>query len=189
MGLDRWRPYKEFTAQSTALQAFYAMIGRLQRGELLENEHPTIVVFMAFSLEAYLNTLGDRQIPFWDEIERLPWRTKIKILHKVAGAEPNWAQGPLQFAIKIFKIRDILAHGKPERVCGAWEPGRPDNTQKNKTDALRSSHLAFLTKEWLLDAAEQFRKLMLYLGDMFGYHESDHLSVALGGFDYDDGVD
>lgn len=185
----RWRPYKEFTAQSTALQAFYAMIGRLKKGELTEWEYPIVVVFMAFSLEAYLNTLGARKIPFWDDIERLPWRTKLEILHKVANTQPNWADGPLQFATKIFKIRDRLAHGKPERVCGSWQPGEPDNTHKEKMDALKPNYLMPITEKWLLDSAEQYRILMLYLGDMFDYHESDHLSIAQGGYEFDNGLD
>jgi hypothetical protein len=74
MGTVQWRPYMHFTAQSTALQAFYLMIARLKKGELTEGEYPCVVVFMAFSIEAYVNTLGSRQISFWDEIERLPWR-------------------------------------------------------------------------------------------------------------------
>lgn len=189
MGTIQWRPYMNFTAQSTALQAFYLMIGRLQKGDLSEGEYPTVIVFMAFSLEAYLNTLGPRNIAFWDDIERLSWRTKIEILHKVAGAKPNWGQGPLQFAGKIFKFRDGLAHGKPERVCGEWVQGKPDGSHSEKNRALKPSYMEGITSQWLLDSADQFRTLMTYLGGLFDYHESDHLCTAEGGYYFDDGVD
>ncbi len=102
MGTVQWRPYMHFTAQSTALQAFYLMIGRLKKGELTEGEYPCVVVFMAFSIEAYVNTLGSRQISFWDEIERLPWRKKIEILHSAAGAQANWAPRPPTVRRKYF---------------------------------------------------------------------------------------
>ncbi|MCW2099327.1 UNVERIFIED_ORG: hypothetical protein EDF86_0095 [Pseudomonas psychrophila] len=189
MGTVQWRPYMHFTAQSTALQAFYLMIGRLKKGELTEGEYPCVVVFMAFSIEAYVNTLGSRQISFWDEIERLPWRKKIEILHSAAGAQANWAQGPLQFAVNIFKIRDKLAHGKPEKICGPWRPGKPDGTHKDSFPQLKPTHLASITSQWLLDSVGNLRILMCYLGELFDHPESDHLSVAEGGFDFDDGVD
>ncbi|NBB36608.1 hypothetical protein Q1W70_18875 [Pseudomonas kielensis] len=189
MGTVQWRPYMNFTAQSTALRAFYLMISRLEKGELSEGEYPSVIVFMAFSLEAYLNTLGARQVTFWSEIERLPWRTKIEILHEVAGAKPSWGDGPLQFAARIFKFRDQLAHGKPERVCGEWVPGVPDGTHREMHKAMKPTYMKDITSQWLLNSADQFRILMTYLGGLFDYHESDHLRNAEGGYDIDDGVD
>lgn len=189
MGTVQWRPYMNFTAQSTALRAFYLMIGRLEKGELSEGEYPSVVVFMAFSLEAYLNTLGARQVTFWSEIERLPWKTKIEILHAVARAKPSWGDGPLQFATRIFKFRDQLAHGKPNRVCGEWVPGAPDGTHSEMHGAMKPSYMKDITAQWILDAAAQFRTLMTYLGGLFGYHEGDHLMSAEGGFEVDDGLD
>ncbi|MEG0859067.1 MAG: hypothetical protein RSD81_06070 [Pseudomonas sp.] len=189
MGIVQWRPFMHFTAQSTALQAFHLMIGRLKNGQLTEGEYPCVVVFMAFSIEAYLNTLGSRQISFWDEIERLPWRKKVEILHSAAGAKTNWGEGSLQFAADIFRIRDNLAHGKPEKVCGPWRPGMPDDTHRESFPHLKPKHLASITSEWLLDSAEKLRTLMAYLGELFDHHESDHLRVAVGGYDLDDGVD
>lgn len=189
VGTVQWRPYMNFTAQSTALHAFYLMIGRLEKGELSEGEYPSVIVFMAFSLEAYLNTLGARQVAFWREIERLPWRTKIEILHAVAGAKPSWGDGPLQFAVRIFKFRDQLAHGKPERVCGDWIPGTPDGTHSDMHRAMKPTYMEGITAQWLMNSADQFRILMTYLGSLFDYHESDHLMTAEGGFDIDDGVE
>src|SRR6185436_15567452 len=100
-----------------------------------EKENPVklplspIVVFLAFSIESYLNSLGARAIPFWDEIERLPWKSKVGVLHTTAGRDPDWGKEPLQFATEVFRLRDKLAHGKPERVLG---PKRPDDPESEK---------------------------------------------------------
>ena len=48
-----------------------------------------VVVILAFSIEAYLNALGERHLPIWSELERLPWRSKIEILYKTANKVPN----------------------------------------------------------------------------------------------------
>jgi hypothetical protein len=189
VGKVQWRSYMQYTAQSTAVRALFLTIGRLKDGQLSEGEYPTVVVFMAFAIEAYLNTLGSRHISFWDEIERLPWRKKVHILHQVAGAQAKWDKGSLQFAAKVFQIRDQLAHGKPERVCSEWRPGTPDGSHRSHYPELKPSLHSVLTSDWLLDSADKFRVLMTYLGDLFGHHESDHLSNAEGGFEWDDGID
>lgn len=148
-----------------------------------------IVVFLAFSVESYLNSLGARYVVIWDEVERLPWRNKVQILFETAGRTPEWGQEPLQFATEVFKLRDKLAHGKPEKVLG---PVVRDLKEAN--DLLNSSELQpdwyqDITKEWVLQAKERFRLLMTHLGQLFGRHESDHLLKATGGIITDDEAD
>jgi hypothetical protein len=46
-----------------------------------------------------------------------------------------------------------------------------------------------ITKDWVMEAKERFRLLMIYLGGMFDLHESDHLLSSTGGLLIDDEKD
>jgi hypothetical protein len=148
-----------------------------------------VVVFTAFSIEAYLNSIGSRHIAFWDSLERLPWKEKVSILHKNVGRDADWGKDPLQFANDVFRLRDKLAHGKAERVFG---PACKDLQEAQST--LASAHpkpewYQGITKEWVLASKDRFFALMTYLGQLYGLHESDYLLSASGGLLQDNEVD
>lgn len=153
----------------------------IEKGDDTSKEFTPIVVFIAFSIESYLNSLGARQLVFWDEIERLPWRNKIEILHKVSEKTCDWGKEPLQFATEVFRIRDKLAHGKSERVTGTVETdyGRVHATSIG--NSLEPGWYLAINRDWIVQAKARFRQLMIYLGRLFDYHESDHLELASGG--------
>lgn len=176
-----YQEFSDFTAQSKSVGALMSMYGLMERREDVRLPVEPVVVFLAFAVESYLNSIGARVIPFWDEMERLPWKSKVNVLHTAAGCDPKWGEEPLQFASEIFRLRDRLAHGKPERVLG---PKLPDHTEPERTlvgDALQPDWYKSINSEWALQAKERFRVLMVYLGSLFGYHESDHLRSASGG--------
>jgi len=148
-----------------------------------------IVVFLAFSVESYLNSLGARHVVIWDELERLPWKSKVQILYKTAGRTPEWGHEPLQFATEVFKLRDKLAHGKPEKVLGPVVRDLREANDLLNSGELQPDWYKDITKEWVLQAKERFRLLMTHLGQLFGRHESDHLLQATGGIITDDEAD
>lgn len=177
----KYQPYVEFTAQGANVRTLMTMYASLDTApDTVERVIP-IIVFMAFSIEAYLNSVGSRCVPFWDELERLPWRSKVNILHKSTSQKANWGEAHLQFATSVFKLRDNLAHGKPERVLGpsfeSWEEAH-QHLLARKPQPL---WYAQLNKAWAYKAKEQFRELMRYLGELHGLHESDHLAISEGG--------
>lgn len=180
----------DFTAQSQAVKALMSMYAQIERNPIEPLNLLPMVVFMAFSIEAYLNSLGSRKLTIWDELERLPWEKKMQILHKVAGKELDKGRDPLQFAYEVFKLRDRLAHGKPERVLGPVFTDPKEAEAFNfgqRVRGLEPDWYKKITKEWIMDAKERFRLLMTYLGALFAFHESDHLMHANGGFLIDDG--
>ena len=157
------------------------MYARLEQKPDTKEELTPVVVFTAFAIESYLNSIGARKIPFWDDLERLPWRQKVSILHKAASKKPDWGQDPLQFASEVFSLRDKLAHGKPERVLSP-----PQQTDRAAGELLSSQSLQpdwyrGITREWAFQAKSRFRILMVYLGALHGLHESDHLLSSSGG--------
>lgn len=147
-----------------------------------------IVVFLAFSVESYLNSLGARHVIIWDELERLSWKRKIHILYKTAGRAPEWGHEPLQFATEVFELRDKLAHGKPEKVLGPVVGDFREANDLLDSGELQPGWYKDITKEWVLQAKERFHLLMTHLGQLFGRHESDHLLHATGGIITNDEV-
>jgi hypothetical protein len=183
--MTTYQPYSNFTAQARTVSALMSMYAQLERGSSSRIELTPIVVFLAFSIESYLNSLGARKLCIWDELERLPWKKKMTILHKAAGRSPEWGKDPLHFATQVFALRDKLAHGKPERVVGPKFRTEAEAVQYVNSPELhrdlQPEWYTKITKDWVIEAKERFGQLMIYLGGLFGFHESDHLLSSTGG--------
>jgi len=163
------------------------MYGGLEKTpKTIRIETTPFVVFMAFSVEAYLNSIGSRVVKHWDNIERLGWRDKIEILHSIAGKEADWGEEPLQFIHSLFVVRDKLAHGKPERVISQEYQTKEDALNVAPTHQEQPDWYKKLSREWVVTAKDKFRIAMQYLGSLYGFHESDHLSHSTGGILTDD---
>lgn len=184
--MTTYQPYSDFTAQSQTAGALMSVYAQLERGEPSRIELTPIVVFIAFSIESYLNSIGARKIKIWVELERLPWRKKIVILHKTGDSAPEWVKDPLQFATEVFAPIDRLAHGKSERIVGqkflteeeaARYLGGPELNR-----GLQPEWYTEITQNWVIKAKERFRLLMIYLVALSGFHESDHLLGSTGGW-------
>jgi hypothetical protein len=147
--MARVQPSLMFSAQGIAFRALQQMYYRLRKGDLEPYEYLPIVVFAAFSIEAYVNSIGSRKITFWDQIERLSWRQKIEILHSNASRDPNWGAEPLQFATQVFTVRDRLAHGKPEFVLGPVCKDQEEANNVMNTDSIKPKWFADISKEWM----------------------------------------
>lgn len=167
-----------FTAQSANIDALYQLFDDVQIGEVPKNQHIIpIVVFMAFSIESYVNSLGSQKIPYWDVIERLRWREKIDILHKASNTTADWGAQPLAFAIQVFSVRDKLAHGKAEDVSIIITE---DNHEYYLDNPPKPKWLKGITKEWVNDSYERFQTLMTYLASVTGLPESGHNIHSVG---------
>ena len=181
-----YRAYTNFTAHGRNIQALMSMYALLESASTAKIPLTTLAVFLAFSVESYLNAIGGRKIEFWDQIERLSWRSKVEILYSEAKQKPDWGSDPLQFAIEVFKIRDRLAHGKPERIVG---PDMTDEIEAHKylrENAMEPDWYTKIDRTWAMAAKERFRQLMIHLATMHGFHESDHLNLAIGGIERED---
>ena len=181
-----YRAYTNFTAHGRNIQALMSMYALLESDQSSKLQLTPLAVFVAFSIESYLNAIGGRKIEFWDQLERLPWKSKMAILHSAAKRNPDWGSEPLQFATEVFRIRDRLAHGKPERVVG---PNMADENQAHRylrDNEMQPEWYSQITRDWALQAKLRFHTLMTYLAAMHGLHESDHLNLAVGGTEKED---
>jgi len=177
----KYQAYSDFTAQSMTLSALMSMYGNLEQNRGQRFELTPIIVFLGFSVESYLNSIGARKLPIWDDLERLPWRQKVSILHTTAGRIPDWGKDPLQFASEVFSLRDKLAHGKPERVVGPIVTNPFEAHQLYISGDLQPNCYRGITIDWVTQAKKRFRLLLVYLGQLFDLPESDHLLISSAG--------
>lgn len=179
----KYQTHLDFSAQAITFRSLQKLFGQCDLENMDEYDWVVIVVFAAFSVEAYINSIGSRKIVFWDQIEKLSWKNKIEILHSNAGAKTEWGHGPLQFASEIFKVRDRLAHGKPVRVSSPILENSDEAWALVYTQQLIPDWLKKIDREWVLTANERTCSLMEYLGslyklpsDDFTQHSRSHMS-------------
>lgn len=184
----KYRVYSDFTAQGKNFQVFSAFLYRFENKQISNHELPALVVFAAFTIESYLNSLGSRNIPYWEDLERLPWRNKVRIIFKDASAELNWGEDPLQFATEVFGLRDKLAHGKPERVISQYFDTY-DEACAHLRDPyglnLRPPWLVKIESDWTSDFRVRFENLMSYLAQVGCRNSFDYCVSANGGILHD----
>jgi len=176
-----YQPYCDFPAHAKNYASLSFMFWMVKSYTANPNGLAPIIVFQAFTIESYLNSLGSDNLVIWDELERLPWRKKVIILHKTVNKEVDWGSRSLQFATEVFSIRDKLAHGKPERILGQFY-----NTYEEAKSVLGKTEMEpewyrKITKEWVLDSVGRFHELMEYLGGLFSRPESNYKFTAEGG--------
>ncbi len=82
------------------------------------------LVATAFFLEAYLNHLGSKRLPYWSLVERsLSPREKLSLLCHDLGINPDFGKRPYQSFKKVVDFRNLMAHGKTETIDGSFGRG------------------------------------------------------------------
>lgn len=73
------------------------------------------LVFCAFAIEAKVNFVGWKTFEEgWPE--RAPFDEKVRLLNKYLNCDLDKGKRPLQTVSKLMKLRNTLAHGRPEIV-------------------------------------------------------------------------
>ena len=85
-------------------------------------------VFAAFTVEGYLNHLGQKRVRDWSELERkLGPREKLLLLRNMLHLSVHMARRPFQTLRDMLRLRDALAHGKTLTVSSERVVGDPDD--------------------------------------------------------------
>ena len=66
-------------------------------------------VFYAFAFEAYLNHVGAEEIPFWEEIDRIPYFRKLRVIEKQLKLTLDKDNPPFRVR-KHFKLLAHIGH-------------------------------------------------------------------------------
>ena len=72
------------------------------------------ILFSAFTLEAYLNHLGEIKIDFWPQMESIKVMDKYSCLCRLLSVQPDFSKRPYQTLSKLFRFRNSLAHGRTQ---------------------------------------------------------------------------
>jgi hypothetical protein len=70
------------------------------------------LIFIAFTLEAYLNHIGKRIFGCWDDLEQLSPQKKLNVIAEKLKVEKDDGKRPFQTVKELFKLRNDIAHGK-----------------------------------------------------------------------------
>lgn len=85
-------------------------------------------VFAAFTVEGYLNHLGQKRVRDWNDLERkLGPREKLLVLREMLHLSVDISKRPFQTLHNMLRLRDALAHGKTLTV-------KSDKVVKDKND-------------------------------------------------------
>jgi hypothetical protein len=75
------------------------------------------VLFSVFSLEAYLNEVGEARIPIWDIVEpKLNWQAKLGLICRTFNIALDFGASPFSTVKRLFDFRNQLAHGRTHEV-------------------------------------------------------------------------
>ncbi len=69
------------------------------------------LVFSAFTLEAFLNHIGENKVTIWEAIERkLGVRDKLTVVLDTVAIKPNFGEMPWQIFKVMVQYRNRTAH-------------------------------------------------------------------------------
>ncbi len=117
------------------------------------------LVFSAFAFEAGLNEIGERAIPFWNELESIKPIQKFKVLGGYLKLPIDMSRRPGQTITLLFKFRNTMAHGKMENLSGAVATRKPD-IHPSEIPSLKTFWEEFCTKEHAKEALEDIKKIL-----------------------------
>ena len=105
---------KVYTYRYTAMTA-ERMLEQAKSTNEIDNSISAIV-FCAFSLEGYLNHVGDELIKDWSDLfENLKPKEKLILISEGFNVEVQLGNAPFQSFSTIFEIRNQLAHPKTKK--------------------------------------------------------------------------
>ena len=75
----------------------------------------TAGLFSAFTIEAYLNHIGQIKVRSWDAVERkLGPREKLLLLQEMFSFKADLSKPPFQSLHTVLSLRNSIVHGKTE---------------------------------------------------------------------------
>jgi hypothetical protein len=96
--------------------------------ELISYYYMGAIMSSALCIEAYLNHIGERLFPHWEDIERLSPKGKLQVIAYQLNLSLNFSCRPFQSFTPLFQFRNLLAHGRTEEYEGERGVGEQDCT-------------------------------------------------------------
>ena len=80
------------------------------------HQHLACITFVAFTLEAFLNHIGEELFKSWVDLEQLNVRGKINIIAERLNIDIDYGVVLWQIVPELVAFRNKVAHGKNERL-------------------------------------------------------------------------
>lgn len=118
------------------------------------------VVFTAFTLEAYLNWLGDSVFPHWTYLERLSPLEKLELISDQLGVKADYSLRPWQTIKSLFKFRNTIAHGKPEEISRQTDEPLDQYLDATLGKFVRTEWETYCTRQTAERAREDVKRIL-----------------------------
>ena len=122
------------------------------------------IVFTAFTLEAFLNHMGEHLFSLWPEMEKLAPKAKLLLICEKLNIEVDFSRLPWQIIPKLFGVRNKIAHGKNELLKDERELGA-ESYDELLGKMLRTKWQEYGTQENAQDARDQVAALCEIIWD------------------------
>ena len=136
----------------------------LERGQEQENasfhQFMASLVFTAFTLEAYLNWLGDKLFPHWRYLERLSPTDKLEVIADQLKITITNGHRPWQTVKPLFGFRNDIAHGKPEVISTKTIEPVNEEFDKMLGKIIRTAWENYCTRENAERAREDVKQIL-----------------------------
>ncbi len=136
-----------------------------------EHQFKASLVFTAFTLEAYLNWLGQRLFPHWNYLERLKPMEKLAVISDLLKVVVDNAKRPWQTTKKLFWFRNAIAHGKPTTIETETEEPVEQYFQQKLGEIDRTEWEKFCTREHAEQAREDVEEILRALHAAAGFDD------------------
>ncbi|HHK8638493.1 TPA: hypothetical protein ACQYE6_004559 [Vibrio parahaemolyticus] len=128
------------------------------------------LIALAFSVEAFVNFVGDKKVTGWEE--RQGFYKKMKQICEVASIEFDEAVEPFSTLSRIKVLRDSMAHGKP--IAGEAKSGTLAR------EALKCPWDDYLTPEFAEQAYAQVKEFQKLILDKSGIRLGECITMSCG---------
>jgi hypothetical protein len=131
---------------------------------------------LAFSFEAYLNAIGSRELPLWNEWD--DYYKKIDKIFQLLKIAPDWGKRPYSSVSAMRKLRNTLAHGKPEVTEKSKSIIDKADGQKGKTLDMSSDWQTLCTPDMIINAYDDHSEVWKEMYEKSGI---DVMDLVTGG--------
>jgi len=137
------------------------------------------IILSAFCIEAYLNHIGSKLLPYWDdEVKRgLSMQNKLKIICHHLNLALNFQLRPFQSFEQIVRFRNLLAHATSEKISDKTTQKVRDGEQAKQPQTWWGKHCEFKTaKRWLVDT----ESIITTIHDAAGEGKNPFVMISMG---------
>jgi len=136
------------------------------------------IVFTAFSLEAFLNHVGEALFKSWPEIEKLTPKGKVSLIAEKLSLKIDFGLMPWQVIPEIMGVRNKIAHGKNELLLDE-RTLTVDSYDEKMGEILRAPWQNYATQKNAERARKKVKEIYKAIWEKTDFKEFELLKLGL----------